>query len=345
MPVHDLGYRPWGGKRVSRILRPLVIARSGISLVWRRRWLRMMIVFSWLPLLIFGAGIFVFEYSGNNAEWRGPIMNMFRRMDRMDLAIAMASDHASVRHDAWATMILTFFRVPQLLAMVMLVGLIAPMLISYDLRSKAYLMYFSRPLSPLEYIVGKSAVLWFFLSMITAVPALLLYVVGVFLSPDFSVIAQTWDIPLRILAATVALIVPTTVLALCYSSFTSESRYATFAWISTWVMGSVAYRFLTFAGSAPQARRFPGRRGPGPRNFEDWGPEQWEQFARERIDTTDYDKWRLVSPYDTLGKVESWLFGLDATPGSVTPAIIMLVAITVVGALIIRHRIKARLTV
>ncbi len=25
----------------------------------------------------------------------------------------------------------------------------------------------------------------------------------------------------------------------------------------------------------------------------------------------DFDRWRLLSPYHTLGKVESWVFGLD----------------------------------
>ena len=39
-------------------------------------------------------------------------------------------------------MILAFFRYPQAIAMVLVVGLIAPMMISYDFRSKAYLLYF-----------------------------------------------------------------------------------------------------------------------------------------------------------------------------------------------------------
>ena len=211
--------------------------------------------------------------------------------------------------------------------MVLLVGLIAPMLVSYDLRSKAYLLYFSRPLSPTEYILGKSAVVWFFLGLIVTVPAMILYVVGVLLSPSLSVVGETWDLPLRILAASMVLVVPTTALAMSYSSLTSESRYASFAWFATWVMGFVSYQFLTWMGVSEVPRR---RRGRGP--------------SLEELDI-DFDRWRLLSPYHTLGKVESWVFGLDQTDGSVWPAMALLVFITVAGTWLVRHRLIARLSV
>ena len=383
MPAHDLGYRAWVGKRMTRFLRPLVVAEGGISLVWRRKALRWMLIFSWLPITLFGLGVFFYEYAGTNEEIRPAIAQAVTMwLGRPDLGIELLTDYSSARHDVWASIILAFFRVPQLLAMVLLVGLIAPMLISYDLRSKAYLMYFSRPLSPLEYIVGKSAVIWFFLSMITAVPAIALYVVAIFMSPDLSVVYDTWDIPLRILGATVVLVVPTTALALCYSSFTSESRYASFSWFATWAMGFVAYQVLTFAGtrmerprrrprgprfgdadpgtlenSVPEAIRYDGPEFLAQRGFGPGGPrrrgrgfdvEDLEaiQFDRQSfLDTVDLDRWRLLSPYHTLGKVEAWVFGLDTSDGSVWPAVIVLVAITVGCVWLIRNRIVARLRV
>jgi len=53
----------------------------------------------------------------------------------------------------------------------------------------------------------------------------------------------------------------------------------------------------------------------------------------------------LMSPYHTLGKVQSWVFGLDETEGGVWPAVAMLVAITVLGTWVIRQRLSARLRV
>ncbi|QEG39412.1 ABC transporter permease subunit [Roseimaritima ulvae] len=341
MAVHDLGYRGWTGRRMARALRPWVVARSGVSLVWRRRWMRMTLLVAWLPILAPALGIFLFELSTTYPEMRPVLAELTRNFvpGNPELAAQVLSDPEAARHEVWATLILAFFRYPQAVAMVLLVGLIAPMMISYDLRSKAYLMYFSRPLTPMEYILGKSAVLWFFLSMIITIPALVLYGVGVLLSSELSVIAQTWDIPLRILAATIVLAVPTTALALCYSAFTSESRYATFTWFATWVMGSVAYRILTFAGQPFQP---PRPRGGGPR----WRQSAEAQEAlQEWRNSIDYDKWRLLSPYDTLGKVQSWVFGLDTTPASVWPAVTVLVAITMACIWIIRNRIIARLSV
>lgn len=336
MPVHDLGYRPWTGRRMSRLLRPWVVAKSGIALVWRRRWLRLLILLAWLPIAVPAMGIFVFEYSSSDPQMQRAFFTSLTRMTRW-LAMSMPefSDHESARHPIWSTFILIFFRVPQLFSMVLLVGIIAPILISYDLRSKAYLMYFSRPLSPMEYILGKSAVIWFFLMMITTVPALMLYVSGILLSPDLSVIAQTWDIPVRILIASFVLVVPTTALALCYSSFTAESRYATFTWFATWVMGYVAYTILTRASATRPAYRPGPRWGPGPRRR----PPTWEELG------IDWEKWRWVSPYHTLGKVEAWVFGLDSSEISVVPSIIILVVVTVGCIWIIRNRIVRRLSI
>jgi len=150
MPVHDLGYRPWRGKRTSRITRPAVVAKGGVSLIWRSRWLRIMLMVSWLPIIFPAIGIFFFEYSTTDPTWRQAAVNMVSGpIQRPDLAEIVLDDPSLVRHEIWSPLILTFFRYPQLVAMVMLVGLIAPRLVCYDLRSKAYLQYFSRPLLPL----------------------------------------------------------------------------------------------------------------------------------------------------------------------------------------------------
>ncbi len=329
MPIHDLGFRAWTGDRSWRVVRPWVVARSGISLVWRRRWLRIMLLLAWLPIVVPAMGLFAFEYSSTEPELQQFVVQILRGpLQQQELARQIVSDPEGARHQVWSTLILAFFRYPQLLSMVVLIGLVAPMLVSYDLRTKAYLMYFSRPLSPTQYVLGKSAVIWFLLLMIVTVPALVLYVIGVLLSPEFSVVQETWDIPLRILAASAVLMVPTTALAMGYSSLTSESRYATFAWFATWAMGFVAYQVLTFSGVAMNGGR-PRRRGP----------VDWEALG------VDLDRWRLLSPYHTLGKVEAWVFDLDTTPASVVPAFFVLGSITVIGFWLVRRRIIARLSV
>lgn len=408
MPVHDLGYRAWTGNRSARTLRPLTIARNGISLIWRGKWLRLMLMLAWVPVTFFTVGIVLFEYSSTDPSLRqagasfamGPLA-------RPDLAADMLADPASVRHEYWSVCIFYFFRYPQLFTMVILVGLIAPRLVSYDLRSKAYLQYFSRPLTPLEYILGKSAVIWFFLTMISTGPALILYVIGVMLSPGLTVVTDTWDIPLRIIAATMVLVIPTTAVAIFYSSMTSESRYATFGWFATWIMGGVAYTILTFSpatfpdnnpnqnrrvndtvkarnpvtlvtyqaeidgdiNAGPRGESFgpQGEFSPqiefgpdgefGPRNgFQQRGGRQGQRGGRRGPQSrnrgpnweamgVDFDKWTLVSPYHTLGKVQSWAFGLEDEDSPVEMPIAVLVGVTLAATLITRHRLAKKLSI
>ena len=78
MPVHDLGYRKWVGKRNHQLIRPLFVARSGITLIWRRRMLKLLLMVAWLPIAIPAIGIFCFEQGVTDVT--------YRRGDHPDLA-------------------------------------------------------------------------------------------------------------------------------------------------------------------------------------------------------------------------------------------------------------------
>ncbi len=148
---------------------------------------------------------------------------------------------AENRHQFWSMLLLALFDRSQAFLMIPIVGLISPPLISQDVRSRAFLLYFSRPLSRTQYILGKAAVVMFYTSLVTLVPGLLLYTVGVLLSPSLSIVLYTWDIPLRVVAVSAAVTIPCTFLSLMFSSLTTESRFASFAWFSVWIFGFATY--------------------------------------------------------------------------------------------------------
>jgi len=307
VPILDLGYRSWQGERTSQWGRWYVVAATGVSLVWRGVWLRRLLMLTFAPALFAGGGFFIAEQGLQRpttqraaAEFITEVMGAPELGGRL-LQVPL-QDPQGVRHDIWAHLLLWFFRYPQAVLMVVVVGVVAPRLISYDLRSRGYLLYFSRPLSPAEYVLGKSAVLWFLLAMITMVPALLVYLVGVGLSPELTVMAYTWDLPLRIIGATAVLAIPTTALALCYSSLTTESRYAGFAWFATWVLGWVTYAVLTSTG------------------FE--GPSDPSALLA---------RWRLVSPYHTLGLLQSAAFGIETDSREFVMAVIISAIVSLLG--------------
>ncbi|MEZ6096335.1 MAG: ABC transporter permease subunit [Pirellulaceae bacterium] len=295
MPIHDVGYRPWNGQRVSPTMRWWMISESGIRMAIRAPWVRRIIFFCWLPILYWGTGIFVFENQGlanaelletpnsieivdvemgdsitleidgeqkkipfnfDEAEFNPEtlkaiadgierkqtamaIRNTFSGFPAIDkLSDALSSgDSEKMRSVFWSWLLMTYFRYPQSTAMIFLLGFITPVLISRDIRSRAMLIYFSRPIGRLEYLFGKFMIPTLFLTFITMLPALSLYALGVALSPDISVVVATWHIPLRIALATLCVVLPTVSLSLMLSSLTQESRFAAFAWFAVWALG------------------------------------------------------------------------------------------------------------
>jgi hypothetical protein len=322
VPVHDLGYRSWRGKLAPDFTRWLVIAQTGIRLAWRSSWLRRLLLVAWLPAFYMGLGFFLFEQSLEYPEARRAVSQFLRSLpDTNTLADALGVDSDSAdslelgqaRHQVWAVLLAVLFRYPQGLLMVLVVGVVAPPLIANDTRSRAFLLYFSRPLTREEYVLGKGCVVWAYLMMITTAPALVLYLLGVLLSSDLSVIIYTWDLPFRVLAATAVLLVPTTSVALCFSSMTTESRYATFGWFAIWIFGWVSYAAL--------------------RSFEiPSGGMAGESFSTQ---------WTLLSPYHTLGEVQSWVFGLRGGFEDVFQEAVVLTTVTLVSIAVLLNRVSA----
>lgn len=326
MPIHDLGFRKWEGERSSAAVRWWVIAQTGVRLAWKSSWVRRMLFFAWMPTLTWAIVFFLYERALDQspeslqafvtlAEWADAGTGEFRH-----LINEMRIDPEAARHTFWAALLMVFFRSPQAILMVMLVGLIAPPLISRDVRSRAFLVYFSRPLRPFEYVLGKASVLWTYLLMISGFPAFALYLMAVLLSPELSLVGQTWDLPLRIFTATVVLLIPTTAVALCFSSMTSESRYAGFAWFAVWILGSAAYFMLTLFDVAST---YPEANGA----------------------TASTNSWILLSPYVTLGEVQKWIFGFKDSFADVLREASAILAVTVVSVAVLMRRISAPMRV
>ena len=168
MPLHDVGYRAWAGRQSSRLWRWWVIALTGIQLALRSTWLSRTLVVSWVPAVIVGIGFFVYEQSIVVPELRRPIAQLVAMSGGgLELATLVSQQPEEVRQQVWASLLLLFFRYPQAIVMLVVVGIVAPKLVSGDLRNRGYLLYFSRPIRLCEYMLGKTCVIWFFLALIT----------------------------------------------------------------------------------------------------------------------------------------------------------------------------------
>ena len=237
MPLQDVGYRAWNNERCGPSSTIWVIAWTGIRLAWESRWLRRMVFFAWSPALLFAASFFAFEQAVDEGRLTslGTAAQRGRNLDGIGMlgtvladALGGNTDEVDVettRHLVWSRLLLAFMRAPQAMLLAAVVGLVAPTLISRDLRAKAWLIYFTRPVGRTEYILGKFFILLLLVLVITMLPALALWLTGVLVSPSFSVAFETWDLPIRIITASFILAVPTDLLSLAYSSLTTAFSY------------------------------------------------------------------------------------------------------------------------
>lgn len=154
MAVYKRGYQRYDGPRAAHLERLLVLPREA----WRRlsgqRIVTALLALSCIwPLLCA-----LFIYVANHAElWAG--------LDR-DFSKILAIDSAFV---------LTFMKVQSVFS-VLLAALAGPGLISPDLGNQGLALYFSRPISRLEYVLAKMAALVWLLSLVTWIPGLVLLV-------------------------------------------------------------------------------------------------------------------------------------------------------------------------
>jgi ABC-2 type transport system permease protein len=195
MPIHDQGYRRYGGERAAHGRAWAVIASAGIRTMLRKRAFLGLLLLAWAPFFVRAVQI----YAAANlpqASFLAPTPEMFR-----DFLTQQA--------------IFVFF-----IAVYAGSGLIAT-----DRRANALQIYLSKPLSRVEYVFGKLAVLLAFLLLVTWVPAIVLLLVQVMFSGDVTFFVDNiFLFPAITLSAFIqALTAATTMLAL--SSLSKSSRY------------------------------------------------------------------------------------------------------------------------
>lgn len=331
MPVNDLGYRNWNGRINSPYLRWLVIAFAGIKIVFRNQWIKRAMFLAWGPALAVAGLFFFYEQYVENRDQvqsattqvdgfqqvRGILMLFASRTQANVVVEAFMREPDEARGYVWSFILLQMLRKTQGWMVLVMIGLIAPPLISQDVRSRAFLFYFSKPISRLDYLLGKFCVVGFFVGFVTILPTLSLYVLGVLLSPSLSVIASTWYLPFQVVAACLIYIIPTCLIGLALSSITSESRFAGFAWFMVWILGYVGYHIVMSL--------------------------QRLDFGRNvEIESID-SYWRLVSLYDSLGYLQGWIMGLETNHQYALPLLLFVIGICVFCVTLILRRVSAPL--
>jgi ABC-2 type transport system permease protein len=222
MPIFDQGYQHWKGPLAGHAWRWLAVARHGVRTQLRSRLVRLMLLVAWLPAL----GLVVALALWGLFEQKAPsVMGLLSGM----LPPAVVDDPQAYRSAVWTVLYSYFFKA-ELYCSIFLVLVVAPNLISRDLRFNALPLYFSRPLRRVDYFAGKLGVVGFFLGSTVVVPALAAYLLGLAFSLDLSVIRDTHRIVWASLGYGLVIIVSAGTLMLALSALSRRTIYVGLTW-------------------------------------------------------------------------------------------------------------------
>jgi ABC-2 type transport system permease protein len=236
MPVFDQGYQHWQGTLSGHGGRWLAIARQGIRAQLRNRRTKYLIIAAWTPALGLAAFLAIWGLFEKKADVLQPFLDIFQKL----LPLEIFDGPRAFRSSIWTIAIDTFLWIETGLAL-LLVLLVGPDLISQDLRYNAMPLYLSRPMRRFHYFTGKLGVIVGFLAMVTVVPALIAYIVGVAFSLDWTVVRDTWRVLAGSLVYGVVIALACGLTMLAFSSLSRNSRAVAMIWVGLWLItGGIA---------------------------------------------------------------------------------------------------------
>ena len=234
MPIHDQSYRRYAGPREKPGSAWAVIAVTGLRSLARKKFFVAVMLFSWLQFLVRAVMIYL-AADFTQLEVIAPSSETFRSFfDQQGVFVLFVAVYVGA-------------------------GLIAT-----DRRVHALQIYLSKPLTRVEYIAGKLAILVTLLLLVTWVPAMLLLLVQVMFAGDFEFLRENlFLIPaITVFGFLYALVVSFAMLAL--SSLSTSARFVgvlyvgvllftgAFATVMNRVTGGTALSWLSFRANLAQ---------------------------------------------------------------------------------------------
>jgi ABC-2 type transport system permease protein len=194
-PIHDQGYRRYGGQRTPPGHAWSVIAKAGIRTLISKRTFIALLLLAWLPFIVRTVQIYA-ATSLPQAAFLAPDAQMFRQfLQQQEVFLFFITVYAGA-------------------------GLIAT-----DRRANALQIYLSKPLSRIEYIFGKLTILATFLLFVTWLPAVVLLLIQIMFSGSFKFFLNNLFLFPAITIFSFIQVIAVASAMLALSSLSNSSRY------------------------------------------------------------------------------------------------------------------------
>jgi ABC-2 type transport system permease protein len=196
MPIHDQGYRRYGGTRAAIGRGWAVITRNGVlNLIGKRTFIGLLL-FAWSPFVVRAVQIYVASNFAQAASILGVKAETFREfLDQQGVFVFFVTIYVGA-------------------------GLIAN-----DRRANALQVYLSKPLTRAEYVAGKLAILFLFLTAVTWAPAIALLVVQIMFAGSFTFLRENIFLLPAITLFSLLQVLLASMSMLALSSLSKSSRF------------------------------------------------------------------------------------------------------------------------
>ncbi|MBI4881474.1 MAG: ABC transporter permease subunit [Planctomycetes bacterium] len=232
MPVYDSSYRRLEGAKQARRPRFLPLMETGLRLFFRRR----------LPKLLALAALGPFG-----------LMLVFICLPHLTPTFPFSKlpPEASLLLHLSGTSAYLYLAQLERFFLLLFAILAGGGLIANDLRANALEVYFSRPLTLLDYVLGKLSVLLVILLCLSFVPCLLLWITDVALAEEKGFLLEQLHLLPRLLAASLLVSLPYGLIMLGISALTRTARNAMLVAAGLFLMTSLFGMILPEALEEP----------------------------------------------------------------------------------------------
>ena len=221
MPIHTQDYRHWEGTlNPQPHTRWWIIAKAELKLLAQRKIVRLIVAIPPLIYILVHAILIYILNQVPGVEFPFDINNEF-----------------------FQKFLFRIVPIPSSFLIALLAIFGGSGLIATDLKNNALSLYLSKPISWIDYLIGKCAVIGILLGCLTLVPGLLLFLEHALLT-DTPFLKENYWIPLSIIAYSAIIMLSASLLMLLFSSLTSNPRYAIIGFCAVWFGSPVIYEIL-----------------------------------------------------------------------------------------------------
>ena len=221
MTIREKGYIHWDGVLKERKLAWWPITRLGIKLAFRKKYFKFIYFGSFIPALVFIVGIYISE-----------------RIEDFRYLVKGSSKILEVNPAYFKTYFTGDFL---LFMMVMILVVVGAGLVSDDLKYNSLQLYFSRPIQKKDYLIGKAAIILFFLLLLTLVPGVLFIIFKLLFSGSFRFIAAYPWLPISVIVFSLFVSLFFCLYTLLLSSLSKNRRYVSILVFVIYILSEILF--------------------------------------------------------------------------------------------------------